>query len=206
MATDTSSGRDRQFGRLYEAYFKRVCFFYLRQGLSSPAAEELTQEAFLSVYKGLEGFRAEASYETWIFRIVRNKLKNYYRHNAAQMRDAPEVPISALQENLEESLRTPRSRPPRSPESSLLSREREQLLYSALSELPPKMREVLTLRLQGDLKYQEIADRLQISIDTVKSHIFQAREKLRHSVGDYFEFDLDSGKQREQTGGDRGSA
>ena len=201
MGNPNSPARDRQFGRLYQAYFKRVCYFFLKQGLPTAQAEELAQEVFLNIYRGMATFRGDAAYETWLFRIVRNTLKNHYRRDAAQMRDAPEVPISTLEDQDESRDFQSFTGTSPGPEKALLSREKSRLLEAAMAELPPQMRQVLVLRLQDGLKYREIADQLEISIDTVKSHIFQARGRLRGSVGDYFEIDISK-----ETGGRYGAS
>ena len=52
--------------------------------------------------------------------------------------------------------------------------------------LPPQMKACLVLRVYHDLKYREVADRLRLSIDTVKAHLFQARQRLKSELGEYF--------------------
>jgi len=61
-----------------------------------------------------------------------------------------------------------------------------RLLSSALAQLPPQMRRCVELRFGQELKYREIAAVMKISVDTVKSHLFQAREHLRQIVGEHF--------------------
>ncbi len=202
MVISDDSARDREFGRLYQAYFRRVCFFYSKQGFPAAQSEELAQDAFLNIYKGLGNFRGESNIETWIFRIVRNTLKNRFRQDQAQRRGATEVSISRNDEESGAVAEGPVAVDDGSePERALLSAEKLRLLQAALAELPPQMREVLTLRLSSGLKYREIAERMNISIDTVKSHLFQARQKLKMSVGSYFEIERD-----DDQGGGHGNA
>ena len=73
-----------------------------------------------------------------------------------------------------------------SPAQEAYERERREALARALEGLPPQMRQVLTLRIDQDLKYREIAEVLQISIETVKAHLFQARQRLRTELGEEY--------------------
>ncbi len=177
--------REREFGRIYQRYYRRVVYYFSRQGLSFSESEELAQDTFFNGYRGLGEFRGEASYETWIFNIARNVLRNRFRRNTAKMRDGESVPLTLVRAERGAAGRP--TDPPSGPDLHLLSSEKTKVLRGALVALPPQMRQCLLLRLDGDLKYREIADVLSISIDTVKSHLFQARQRLRTSVGPYFD-------------------
>ena len=75
------------------------------------------------------------------------------------------------------------------PDRTAYARERREALAVAMARLPPQMRQVLALRVDQDLKYREIATVLQISVETVKAHLFQARQRLRTELGeDYGEW------------------
>jgi RNA polymerase sigma-70 factor (ECF subfamily) len=67
-----------------------------------------------------------------------------------------------------------------------LAGEQRAVLRQALAELPPKMRRCVLLRIDQDLKYREIAALLRVSIETVKSQLSQARDRLEAEVGRYF--------------------
>lgn len=75
------------------------------------------------------------------------------------------------------------------PLHDMLEEERSRLLRNALEELPPQMRRCVQLRVQ-DLRYREIAEILKVSIDTVKAHLYQARQLLKAKLGDYYQIDL----------------
>jgi RNA polymerase sigma factor (sigma-70 family) len=65
-------------------------------------------------------------------------------------------------------------------------KERREALAQGIQELPPQMRQVLALRIERELKHREIAAVLRISVDTVKAHLFQARQRLRAVLGEDF--------------------
>ena len=72
------------------------------------------------------------------------------------------------------------------PLDGVLADERSKKLRRAFEELPPQMRRCVMLRVDQDLKYREIAVQMDVSIDTVKAHLFQARQILKNKLGDYF--------------------
>jgi RNA polymerase sigma factor (sigma-70 family) len=67
-----------------------------------------------------------------------------------------------------------------------LSEERSKILREAIEELPPQMRQAVYLRVEGNLKYREIAELMNVSIETVKAHLYQARQQLKRKLANYF--------------------
>lgn len=167
---------------LFQQYYRPVVAFFMRRGFSIEESRDLAQETFLRVYKHMESFRGESSVETWLFQIAGNLYKNTLRSRQALKRDAQEV-------SLDESVGgdvldwEPRDG---GQLDSLLTEERSRLLRTALQDLPPQMRQAVLLRVDRDLKYREIADVMHVSIETVKAHLYQARQQLRDRLADYF--------------------
>jgi RNA polymerase sigma-70 factor (ECF subfamily) len=128
----------------------------------------------------MDSFRHDASVETWLFTIAANVWRNEVRSRTASKREGREVPLEGLAESpgaLSTELHEADD-----PLAGLLEEERAGLLREALDELPAQMRRCLLLRLDQELKYREIAQVLQVSIETVKSQLFQARERLRQRL------------------------
>jgi len=128
-------------------------------------AEDVTQEAFVRAWRGLPGFRGQARFTTWLYRIVHNLCLNRL----------PGLQQELLQtEPLDEVLV--------SPAPSLLdtfeAREQAAFLHAELERLPDKYRLVLTLRYLQNLSYDEIAAALGVPMGTVKTHICRARRLL----------------------------
>lgn len=174
------------FQEVFELYFDRVYYFFRRQGFQNEISFDLTQETFLRVFKSRDTFRGESRLDTWIFQIARNIGLNEVRGRKAQKREAAEV---SLYDEAGFPLAIPDELAPE-PLDLVLGAERAQKLRDALEELPPQMRRCVELRLYQDLKYREIANLLGISIETVKAHLFQARQHLKEKLSDYFT-DLD---------------
>lgn len=172
--------REREFERLFERYARPVSYFFAHRGFSPEECRDLTQETFLGVYRGMNGFRHDASVETWLFTIAANVWRNEVRSRTAGKREGRELPLEELAESsgtLPADLCAAGD-----PLAGLIEDERAGLLREALGELPAQMRRCLLLRLDQQLKYREIAQILRVSIETVKSQLFQARERLRHKL------------------------
>lgn len=173
---------------LYQRYYRPVVAFFMRRGFSREDSRDLAQDTFLRVYKNVEEFRGESSFETWLFQIAGNLYKNRLRSQGTLKRDAQEVPLETpegepVAERSEDGAED-------DPLESMLSEERAKVLRKALQDLPPQMRQAVLLRVDRDLKYREIADLMSVSIETVKAHLYQARQQLRHRLADYFRDDV----------------
>jgi RNA polymerase sigma-70 factor (ECF subfamily) len=166
---------EERFYRIFQQYYRRVEGFFLRNGFSKEESGELVQETFLRVFRNLEGFRGESSFDTWLFEVAAGVYRNELRRGSTLKRDA--VQVSLDEDSPDEQ---------NDPLNDLLSGERQKVLQEALADLPPQMRRCVELRVYQDLKYREIAEVMMVSIDTVKAHLFQARRLLKTKLSDYF--------------------
>jgi RNA polymerase sigma-70 factor (ECF subfamily) len=184
-------GDDESFEEVFNQYYRLVVGFFTKRGFTLQEAEDLTQIVFLRVYKGRETFRGEARFSTWLFQICANVFRNNLRDRSTQKRDAEEVSMDLADSSALEGLADGGA----DPLHQTLGAEAKRKLRTALSDLPPQMRRCVELRVYEDLKYREIAERMKISIDTVKAHLFQARQILKGTLGDYFTDDDDFDKR-----------
>lgn len=168
---------------LHQRYYRPVVAFFVRRGFPREESFDLAQETFLRVYKNMEGFRKESSVETWLFQIAGNLYKNTLRGQSTLKRDAEEVPLETPEGEL---VVGPWASEDEGPLSTMLAGERARLLREALQSLPPQMKQAVLLRVDRDLKYREIADLMRVSIETVKAHLYQARQQLRDKLANYF--------------------
>ena len=198
---DSTGGNGREHARehprdqgeeleaLFARYFRSVFHFFLNRGIAREESFDLTQETFLRVYRGLGRFRRDASAQTWLFQIATNLWRNEVRRQMAEKREAREVSLEGATE-AGHHFRADRHltgwSEPAGPLDGMLDDERRRKLREALDELPSQMRRCVLLRLDQNLKYREIAGVMQISIETVKSQLSQARDRLERKLGDYF--------------------
>jgi len=177
------------FEQLFRYYLPSVIRFFRTRGVSKPEAEDLAQTVFLSVYRNVGGFRFESSFDTWLFRIVSNTWKNALRRQGTLEGRTQKVPVDELREegraNPTREVVEP-SDPQDDPCEHLLADERNKLLDEAIHQLPPKMRQCVLFRM-GGLRYSEIADVMGISETTVKTHLQNARQRLKPLLEEHFD-------------------
>jgi RNA polymerase sigma-70 factor (ECF subfamily) len=173
---------DFHFRCLYEKYFSQVRLFFLRKKLSPDDALELTQEVFFSVYQKLESLREPADFQAWLFRISLNAFRNHLEKNKAVKRAA--VLVGIENEDEEKNLLETIASDVLTPLENLLDTEREKVFRTAMNELPEQMRKVFYMKIVREMSNGEIAHALGISANTVKAHIFQARQKLRERLAE----------------------
>jgi RNA polymerase sigma-70 factor (ECF subfamily) len=165
---DASCRGDRgAFKALYDRYRDRIynlAFYSLGEALW---AEDVLQIVFLKIYRGLPGFRHEASLSTWIYRIALNECQNQL-----QRRGARHVPLDAILGTEEEFDAG------ELPDAAQLERERRQILRDAVMELSPKLQAVVVLKYVEGLSYDEIARALECAPGTVASRLNRALAEL----------------------------
>jgi RNA polymerase sigma-70 factor, ECF subfamily len=131
-------------------------------------AEDATQDAFVQAWRNLGGFRADAAFSTWMYRIVTNRCLNMLR---ARRRT----------EQLPDDREAPASRPDRIAEA----RWQVEDLKLAILRLTPEQRGPLVLRELQGCTYEEIAEALDLSISAVKSRLHRARLELLAAMGSW---------------------
>jgi RNA polymerase sigma-70 factor (ECF subfamily) len=164
---------------LYQEYFTVVEQFFRLRRCSPQESEDLAQETFINAFRGIHEFRGDSSLKTWLLRVALNVWRNDLRRRFTAKRAAQEVPLEDPESGEEKG----------SPGleadelmNELLRKERRRFIVQELRKLPPQMRRCMLLRVLQDLKYREIAVILRISIDTVKSQLFQARQRLKETL------------------------
>lgn len=167
-----AAGDTRAFETLYGRHRLRLYRYLLRQLRDGALADELFQDTWQRVIAARDGWRPEAAFTTWLFRIAHNRLADHWR--ALQHRPPPPADAEA---------RTERVPDPDTPERSLSEFEQRRRLQLALDELPPEQREVVALRLEQELTLEEIGAITGVGRETVKSRLRYAMDKLRALLG-----------------------
>lgn len=185
--SDSQAAKDlEEFERLFESYYRPVSHYFARRGCSKEECKDLTQDTFVRVYKGMESYRSESSIETWLFVIAANIWRNWLRSQTAQKRSAREVSLDSEGPSEDRGLEEVLEGPDPGALHALLTEERYGLLRQELEDFPPRMRFCFLLRFSQGLKYREIAAIMDVSLETVKSQLFQARARLKERLGEHF--------------------
>lgn len=191
MAT-IHSGEDilKRFHLLFCSYYGQVYRFFLRKGVSGEDAPDLTQEVFLAVYKRLGTLQHEEQVQAWLFTIARNVFLNELGRRHAKKREAAQVIPTEAGEECEPAGMDVFPAKDASVFERLLNDEKLARLAEAMQSLPVKMRRCLELRIREESSYEEIALVMDISINTVKAHLHQAREILKEKLSAYFDVEV----------------
>ena len=150
------------FRALYEAYKDKVysiCLYFFH-GDAAEAAD-VTQEVFLKLFAGVAGFRGDAGFSTWLYRLVQNACLDRSRSKAARTRA-----VEAASDTFATQ------------EDDLIRRQSEQTVQQAVSALPAKFRLPILLRYFEELSYEEMSAALNCSMGTVASRLNRAHKLL----------------------------
>jgi RNA polymerase sigma-70 factor (ECF subfamily) len=164
-------GDPKAFEEVVRTTHRQVYTQALRLVGDPQEAEDVTQDAYLRVFRGLSGFRGDAKFETWLYRIVANAAINHLRKRGRFGELLWELP--------EESPKEPAS-PQRLDEQTV---DRDELLR-ALDGLPLGMKTVVVLKDVYDLSCAEIGEELGISEGAVKVRLHRARRRLQEVLFD----------------------
>jgi RNA polymerase sigma-70 factor (ECF subfamily) len=165
------AGEDSAWEALLKSYNRKIYNLCYRFTGRAEEAEDVTQEVFIKVFQTLKSYHAaQGSFTTWLNRVARNHLVDHYR------RARKDRVTSSLEDELPEAEQ--QSSPHMEPTGQVESRERREVLQTALDKLSPDLREAVILRDLHDLDYDEIAQVLSVPQGTVKSRINRGRLEL----------------------------
>jgi RNA polymerase sigma-70 factor, ECF subfamily len=172
-------GDRRAFKELVTRYQQRV--FAVSYGIvrDEEAALDITQETFIKAHNGLANFQGNSSLYSWLYRIASN-LAIDHKRSQKRAREAAEYDDSLKTGEVTDAAGLVLPAYSRTnPAKELEHREIARLIDTALEQLSDKLKVVFVLREVEGLSYQEIADTLGLSIGTVMSRLFHARQRLQ---------------------------
>lgn len=171
---------------LYKTHSTKVFSFFANRGFSKEDSRDLTQETFVAAFDSFDSFRGDAAPGTWLFSVAINIWRSSVRKSNRLKRHGQNLPIEVLDH--EDGMQHQYSDKPQESRQleKCLADERTRLLREALEQLPEGMRQCVVLRLKDELKYREIAAILGVSINTVRSQLFDARKKLQSLLAGHF--------------------
>lgn len=159
-------GDEAAFGEIVDRHGPAMLRYARRLvGGSEADAAEAVQEAFISAWKGLDGFRGDSALRTWLFRLVHRRAVDLQRHRR---------PTPIDDELLSRMVRVAED----NPLQDVMDSELLEALQRALEELPWNQRSVWLLREVEGLGYDEIAQALNISVGSVRGLLHRGRRQL----------------------------
>ncbi len=180
------NGDQAAFDDIVSRYWDRIFSRVLQLLKNRQDAEEVTQDAFVRAHRGLDKFRGDSSFSTWLFQIATNLAHNKYWYWWRRKRDASFSLDQSISHEGDITLVDILPAEGEDPGQVTATLELVDRVSECLPELNEKHYEILTLRIVQSMTYEEIAQHLEISIGTVKSRIARARESLREKIGSDF--------------------
>jgi RNA polymerase sigma-70 factor (family 1) len=162
-----TEGDQQAFGVIFHHYRRKIYSYAFHLSGDSAQADELVQEVFLKVWLHRDKLPHILRFDNYLFTIARNQVFDMLKKLAKESEFRRQM-AGLLNPNAN------------SGEDRLVSRETELRLQRALDQLPPRQRLIFILSRHQGMKHEEIADQLQISRHTVKTHLVQALKTLRH--------------------------
>ncbi|MBI2094128.1 MAG: RNA polymerase sigma factor [Candidatus Omnitrophica bacterium] len=140
-------------------------------------ARDVSQEAFVSAYVSLRNFHRGSAFSTWLYRIVVNKCKDFWRKRSHQ----PAITAMATEVRNDEEgpLFTDADDPASNPSERALQHELSVEMSRAIQALPPRQKTAFVLHHLNGFSLNEVSETMGCRLGTVKAHIFRANENLR---------------------------
>lgn len=159
-------GDEDAFCELYATYKNRLIYFAMRFLKSREYAEDVFQDAFTVVWQSRRFINPDASFSSYLYTIMRNRIVNQLR-NAANEEKLKESILSQALDYTEDTKR------------EVMLNDLKSLISHALQQLTPRQREIFEMSREAQLSHKEIADKLGISINTVQEHISTSLKLIR---------------------------
>jgi RNA polymerase sigma factor (sigma-70 family) len=162
------------YSKIVERFRAQIFNFVLGMVKNRAEAEDLTQESFIKAFRALATFNSEYAFSTWLYKIAANNCIDHFRKKKL-VTYSLDAPIAAKDGDLK------RDFPDKAqgPDGRLISKEKSLQINKAIDSLPEKYKTAIMLRHKHDKSYEEIAEKLNIPLGTVKVRIFRAREMLK---------------------------
>jgi RNA polymerase sigma-70 factor (ECF subfamily) len=167
-------GDMREFERLFRAHYKPLCIYAENITGNALDAEDLVSNLFLWLWEKHEQLQIRSSIESYITSAVRHDALNYLKHAEVEARYRAKAEYQLMHMDLLNP-----DADAETPLSDILEKERNEQIENALRTLPPQCCEIFTLHKMDGLSYQEVADKLNISINTVRTQLTRAMKKMR---------------------------
>ena len=184
------NGEAHSFSSVYDEFYIKI-LQYLKRVVGEFEAEELTQTVFEKVSKNLSSFKGDSKLSTWIYRVATNTALDRLKSQSFKYSFAgplAPLPISLPEADPAVSKSSPT---PATPDKKVIQNEMSECVREFVDRLPPDYRTIIVLNEFEDLTNKEIAEVLEISLDSAKIRLHRARKRLKESLADGCDFYID---------------
>jgi RNA polymerase sigma-70 factor (ECF subfamily) len=168
------AGDERAFGILMNRYKNSVYFMLLKMVKNHDDAEDLMIEAFTKAFRNLPNFKKDYTFSTWLFRIATNNCIDFIRKKKI---DTMSIHLSPSADKGETGVIELRDHA-LNPQDDAISKQKIQMVREFVNMLPGKYKKLVNMRYFQELSYEEISEKTDIPLGTVKAQLHRARELL----------------------------
>jgi RNA polymerase sigma-70 factor (ECF subfamily) len=166
--SEADTGQLIEFSELYNIYFSKVFAYVYGRVQDKETSLDIVSDVFEKAYLKVKSLRSPDSFGSWLFTIARNEVSSHWRKEKPAAKAAQEA-----------AFETQLHGQPKSPEESVLHKERVAALSELVKQLPKREQEIIALKFDAELTNREIAGILSTSEVNVRVTIFRALRKLR---------------------------
>jgi len=176
LVARATAGDQDAFAQLVTRWERPIYALAYRTLRREEEARDVVQDAFLRAYRGLKGFKGEAKFSSWLYRITLNLCRDW-------MRKERRAPVAQVPEGTDPlDLADQQAAPTESVEDLVARREMSAAVQLAMAELPEEQRTAIMLKEYHGLTFQEIAEMLDCPLSTVKTRLYQGLSVLRRRL------------------------
>lgn len=177
------AGDQSSYEKLMKKYYQMIYNLVFRMISKKEDVEDLVQEAFIKAFHSLRNFDKQFAFSTWLFKIATNNAIDYLRKK--------KLYTFSIDKEIESDDSDYKFEIPdieNKPDKHIMDSELRTILNEAIESLPEKYRQVIVLRHNKELEYEEIAKKMKLPLGTVKAHIFRGRELLNKYLKDKIKY------------------
>lgn len=171
-------GNKDDFAKLQKKYRSVILALIRRMIKDEDDVQDLVQETFIKAFNNIDKFQFGYTFSSWIYRIASNNCIDFLRKKRISFISIDKPISSSDDEDMTMEIEDKEYMP----DLSILNDEKVNALRKAIDELPINYKEIIHLRHNEELDYQEISDKLNMPLGTVKAHLFRARKMLYESL------------------------
>jgi RNA polymerase sigma-70 factor (ECF subfamily) len=175
-----NNGDEKAYAELMDRYRKPLYHTMLKMVKNTDDAEDLTIEAFAKAFRGLSKFKKEYTFSTWLFRIATNNCIDFIRKKKLETLSIS----SSFKDDSGDDVEIDIKDSSLDPQENAIKSQKEHLMQMIVGKLPVKYQRLVELRYFKELSYEEIADKIDIPLGTVKAQLHRAKELLFDMIKD----------------------
>lgn len=177
-----AKGDEKAFEYIYKTYFSFMLNYAGQILKDTDAAEEIVESVFLNIWENRSEIKLETSLKAYLFKSVYNHCLNYIKHKQVKEKYVLYFKHHVAADEDGNIISSDY------PMSQLIENELSEIIEQSIQRLPGQCREVFMMSRYQNLKNEEIAQKLNISVNTVRTHISRALSRLRENLKEYLPF------------------